>query len=56
MYKNEYFDLRVSMVEVRWFLDINGFDNLTKFVDFIGSRHPNVRKRIHFVHSLRSQR
>ena len=46
MYRNEYFDPRVGKVEVRWFIDINGFPNFRKFVCQIGTRHPNIQKRI----------
>jgi hypothetical protein len=46
MYKNAYFDPRVAKSEVRWFLDINGFDNFRLFVQDIGTRSPHVLSRI----------
>jgi hypothetical protein len=46
MYRNEYFDARVGKLEVRWFLDINGYPNFNRFVEQIGTRHPNIRSRI----------
>jgi hypothetical protein len=52
MYVNDYFDQRVSKHEVRWFLDINGFDNLRKFDFNIGSRHPMMKMRIRSLLSM----
>jgi LAGLIDADG DNA endonuclease family protein len=46
LYRNDYDDARVSKVETRWFLDINGYENLWKYANLIGSRHPVIRKRI----------
>jgi len=52
LYRNAYFDRRHGALEVRWFLDVNGFDNLAKFTHFVGSRHPNVQKKLRFLGSL----
>jgi len=52
MYRNEYFDPRVSKTEVRWFIDINGYPNFHRFVSKIGTRHPNVRSKIASFGSL----
>ncbi|MDA4135698.1 MAG: LAGLIDADG family homing endonuclease [Thaumarchaeota archaeon] len=46
MYRNDYFDPRVGKTEVRWFLDVNGYPNFNRFVDEIGTRHPNVRSKM----------
>jgi hypothetical protein len=48
LYRNDYNDLRVSKIETRWFLDINGYDNLRKYSKLIGSRHPVINERIRF--------
>jgi hypothetical protein len=53
MYLNDYFDPRVSKHELRWFLEINGFENLAKFESQIGSRHPVMMKRIENFLSMR---
>lgn len=45
MHRNDYFDRRSGEIETRWFLDINGFENLAKFSTLIGSRHPNVQQK-----------
>ena len=55
LYRNVYHDSRYSTVAVRWFLDINGFENLAKFIKCIGSRHPVVRGKLKFLESLRGQ-
>jgi intein/homing endonuclease len=46
LYRNDYYDPRVSKVETRWLLDINGYANLRKFVEFVGSNHPEVNRRM----------
>ncbi len=51
MYRNEYFDWRVSKLEVRWFLDINGVANFARFLEGIGSCHPYALDRISRVTS-----
>jgi len=50
MYRNDY-DRRVSKVETRWFLDVNGMDNLERYVDRIGTRSQYVEDRIRLVRS-----
>lgn len=52
-YRNDYFDKRSSVTATRWFIDINGFDNLAKFTAQIGSRHPNVRFKLRRLIGLR---
>ena len=46
LYRNDYDDRRVDKIETRWFLDINGYENLRKYAVRIGSRHPVIRDRI----------
>ena len=53
MYRNEYYDSRVSKKVVRWFLDINGFRNFDLFVCTIGTRHPRVLEKIRKITSMR---
>lgn len=48
LYRNDYYDDRVNKVETRWFLDINGYGNMRRFANLIGSRHPVINKRIDF--------
>ena len=45
-YRNDYDDIRVRKVETRWFLDINGYENLWKFAGSVGSRHPVIREKL----------
>lgn len=42
MYYNDYLDRRVNKLERRWFLDINGFANLRRYMDSVGTRHPSI--------------
>lgn len=49
MYKNTYFDSRVGKSEVRWFLDINGFDNFRIFMRDIGTRSPYALSRMNHL-------
>ena len=53
LYRNDYFDRRSSVTETRWFLDVNGFDNLAKFVAMIGSRHPMLQRKLRQLTLLR---
>ncbi len=53
MYLNDYFDRRVSKHELRWFLDINGYENLRKFAKHIGSRHPVILERMRWFMSIK---
>ncbi len=53
LYKNEYIDTRLSKVEVRWFLDINGYENLRRFREYVGSRHPIAKQKVRNLISLR---
>ena len=53
VYRNDYFDRRSGVTETRWFLDINGFENLSKFNARIGSRHPRVRRKLRELSLLR---
>jgi intein/homing endonuclease len=53
MYKNEYLDWRFGAVETRWFLDVNGFENLEKFMKHVGSRHPVINRRVDEVRSMK---
>lgn len=55
LYRNDCIDKRSTVVETRWFLDINGFDNLMKFIDQIGSRHPGVRSKLRSLSLLQLQ-
>ena len=48
MYRNDYDDKRTSKIETRWFLDINGYPNLRRYSELVGSRHPVVRRMIRF--------
>lgn len=52
MYRNDYYDKRTSVLETRWYLDINGFNNFEKFSKCIGSRHPFVSEALERLHSL----
>ena len=54
LYRNDYDDKRIGKVETRWFLDINGYENLRIFSRSIGSRHPVIRERISYFLALRS--
>jgi hypothetical protein len=53
MYVNDYFDRRVSKHELRWFLDINGYENLRKFASHIGSRHQVILQRMRWFMSIK---
>jgi hypothetical protein len=46
LYRNDYEDRRIGRVETRWFLDVNGYENLRKFASLIGSRHPVINDKI----------
>ncbi len=49
VYVNEYYDARISKLEVRWFLDINGFKNARVYWDRIVSEHPIIRKKLQSI-------
>ena len=46
LYRNDFDDRRVLKVETRWFLDINGYENLRRFATLIGSRHPVINGKL----------
>jgi intein/homing endonuclease len=52
-YNNDYYDVRVDKVETRWFLDINGYSNLERFSECIGTRHPVFTRKIRALLSAR---